>query len=179
MRLASTVVLVLALAAPALAQTHRQRPAAAPQQSSLEEDREAIGTLQERDIAANMALDVEKLLAIRTDDIVYLVPGRPPIVGSDAVRKYMEEVRRQLDNWDMLGYEETWQEVQVVGDYAVEWGTLNVRAKPSDANRESAAVRNIMQVLRRQPDGAWKIARVIWNVQSQQPASQPQPKPKD
>jgi uncharacterized protein (TIGR02246 family) len=191
MRLAFVALIVLALAAAASAQQpRRSRPPAHSSQHPPEEDRKAITELQRRDIEANMALDTEKLLALRTDDVVYLLPGRAPLVGQDAVRKYLGEIRAQLANWDMLAYEESWQEVQVVGDFAFEWGTVNIRARLEGERRESAAVRNVMQVLRRQPDGDWKIARAVWNIQSPQaapqtpekpspPAPQPPEKPKD
>ena len=183
MRLAFLALMVLALAATAPAQQpRRSRPPAQSSQHPLEEDQKAIADLQRRDIEANIALDTEKLLALRTDDVVYLVPGRAPLLGQDAVRKYLGEVRGQLANWDMLAYEESWQEVQVVGDFAFEWGTVNIRARQEGERRESAAVRNVMQVLRRQPDGDWKIARAVWNIQAPQPApppAKPSEKPKD
>ena len=135
--------------------------------------------LQRRDIDANIAVDTEKLLALRTDDVVYLAPGRPPLVGKDAVRKYLEEIRQQLANWDMVGFEENWQEVQVAGDFAFQWGTVNIRAKQEGERRESAAARNVMQVLKRQADGSWKIARAIWNIQAPQVTPQVQEKPKE
>jgi uncharacterized protein (TIGR02246 family) len=171
MRLAFVALMVFALTAAASAQQpRRSRPPAQSAQRPPEEDRKAIADLQRRNIEANMALDTEKLLALRTDDVVYLVPGRAPLVGQDAVRKYLEEIRGQLANWDMLGYEENWQEVQVVGDFAFEWGTADIRARREGERRESGAVRNVMQVLRRQPDGDWKIARTVWNIQSPPPA---------
>ncbi len=178
MRLAFVALMVLALAAAAPAQQpRRSRPPAQSSQHPLEEDQKAIAELQRRDIEANMALDTEKLLALRTDDVVYLVPGRAPLVGQDAVRKYLGEIRGQLANWDMLAYEESWQEVQVVGDFAFEWGTVNIRARQEGEKRESAAVRNVMQVLRRQPDGDWKISRAVWNIQAPQPSPQQPEKP--
>ena len=191
MRLAFVALMVLALAAAVPAQQpRRSRPPAQSSQPPPEEDRKAIADLQRRDIEANMALDTEKLLVLRTDDVVYLVPGRAPLAGQSAVRKYLEEIRGQLANWDVLAYEENWQEVQVVGDFAFEWGTVNIRARQEGETRESAAVRNVVQVLRRQPDGEWKIARAAWNIQSPQaappqpekpspPAPQPPEKPKD
>ena len=181
MRLAFVALLVVALAAAAPAQKPRRtRPPAQATQQPPEEDRKAIAELQRRDIEANMALDTEKLLALRTDDVVYLAPGRAPLAGKDAVRKYLEEIHGQLASWDMLGYEENWQEVQVVGEFAVEWGTISIRARQQGDSKESAAVRNVMQVLHRQPDGDWKIARTVWNIQSPQPTPQPSPeKPKD
>lgn len=180
MRLAFVALMVLALAAAAPAQQpRRSRPPAQSSQHPPEVDRKAIADLQRRDIEANMALDTEKLLALRTDDVVYLVPGRAPLVGQDAVRKYLREIRGQLANWDMLAYEENWQEVQVVGDFAFEWGTVNIRARQEGEKRESAALRNVMQVLRRQPDGDWKIARAVWNIQAPQSAPPTETKPKD
>ena len=159
-----------AAAAPQAAR--RARPSTPLSQPSLEEDRKAIAELQQRDIEANIAADTDKILALRTDDIVYLAPGRAPLVGQEAVRNYLEEIRRQLADWDMTGYEENWQEVQVVGDFAVQWGAINIRAKKEGERAESAAVRNVMQVLKRQADGRWKISRVIFNVQAPQAAPQ-------
>ena len=180
MRFALVSLLLLVLAAVAVAQQPRRaRSNTAPAQHNLAEDQKAIAELQRRDIEANIAVDTEKLLALRTDDVVYLVPANPPLVGKEAVRKYLEEIRQQLADWDMTAYEETWQEVQVVGDFAFEWGTINIRAKQEGEKRESAAVRNVMQVLKRQPDGSWKIARVIWNLQPAQPAPLAQEKPKE
>jgi uncharacterized protein (TIGR02246 family) len=180
MRYAFVALMVFALAAAVSAQQPRRpRPPAHPAQRPPEEDRKAIAELQSRDIEANIALDTARLLALRTDDVVYLVPGRAPLAGQDAVRNYLEEIRGQFANWDILAYEENWQEVQVVGDFAFEWGTVNIRARHEGESRESAAVRNVMQVLRRQPDGDWKISRAIWNIQSPQPAPQPPEKEKD
>lgn len=180
MRLAFVVLMVVALAAAASAQQpRRSRPPAQSSQHPPEEDRKAIAELQRRDIEANMALDTEKLLALRTDDVVYLVPGRAPLVGQDALRKYLGEIRGQLADWDMLAYEENWQEVRVVGDFAYEWGTVNIRARQEGEKRESEALRNVMQVLRRQPDGDWKISRAVWNIQSPQSAPPKSEKPSE
>jgi uncharacterized protein (TIGR02246 family) len=180
MRLAFFALMFLALAAALAAQQPRRpRPPAQSAQRPPEEVQKAIADLQRRDIEANMALDTEKLLALRTDDVVYLVPGRAPLAGQDAVRKYLEEIRGQLANWDMLAYEENWQEVRVIGDFAFQWGTVNIRARQEGERRESAAVRNVMQVLRRQPDGDWKIARAAWNIQSPPAAPSGDVKPKE
>jgi uncharacterized protein (TIGR02246 family) len=176
--LACFLFTISALAAPQAAR--RTRPSAPASQPSLEEDQKAIGELQQHDIEANIAVDTDKILALRTDDIVYLVPGRAPLVGQEAVRNYLEEIRRQLADWDMTAYEEKWQEVRVVGDLAVQWGAINIRARKEGERAESAAVRNVVQVLKRQADGRWKISRVIFNVQAPQAPQAPEKtKPKD
>jgi uncharacterized protein (TIGR02246 family) len=172
MRLPFLALVLLALVVPALPQARRSRSAAQP---PSEEYRKAIDDLQNRDILANIALDTDKIMALRTDDVVYLVPGRAPLVGQQAVRDYLEEIRKQLADWDMEAYEENWQEVRVLGEYAYQWGAINIRAKKTGETRESAATRNVMRVLQRQPDGSWKIARVIWNIQSVPPAARQTP----
>jgi uncharacterized protein (TIGR02246 family) len=177
MRVIFIAVLLFTLTVAAVPQARRTRPSPSAPPRSLEQDQKAIAELQQRDIEANIAVDTDKILALRTDDVVYLVPGRPPLVGQEAVRKYLEEIRQQLADWDMVAYEENWQEVQVVGDFAIQWGTVNIRAKKEGERAESAAVRNMMQVLRRQPDGSWKISRAIWNLQA--PQNPDKAKPKD
>ncbi|MGZ4817688.1 MAG: YybH family protein [Terriglobales bacterium] len=185
MRVTFIAFFVFALSLAATAQRPRGHRSATPApQHNLEEDQKAIADLQRRDIDANIAVDTDKIMALRTGDVVYLVPGRSPLVGQDAVRNYLEEIRRQLADWDMIGYEEQWQEVQVVGDFAFEWGTINIRARQENEKRESTAVRNVIQVLKRQPDGDWKIARAIWNLQAPQaspppPSTKPPDKPKE
>jgi len=184
MRFVIAVLLIVSSIATFGQTTRRQRPApSTSQQHSLEEDQKLIADLQRRDIDANIAVDTDKLMALRTDDVVYLIPGRAPVVGQDAVRVYLEDIRKQLADWDMVGYEENWQEVQVVGDVAYEWGTINIRAQQAAEKRESSATRNVMQVLKRQPGGDWKIARAIWNIQAPQaaptPAAKPAEKPKE
>ncbi len=144
MRLPFLALILLALVLPALPQARRSRPAA--QQPPSEEDRKAIDDLQSRDILANIALDTDKIMALRTDNVVYLVPGRAPLVGRQAVRDYLEEIRKQLADWDMQAYEENWQEVRVLGEYAYQWGAINIRAKKTGETRESAATRNVVRV---------------------------------
>ncbi len=175
----TVAMVVLILVVTALGQTtRRQRPtASASQQHSQQEDQQAIADLQRRDIDANIAVDTDKIMALRTDDVVYLVPGRAPVIGQDAVRAYLEDIRKQLADWDMVGYEENWQEVQVSGDVAYEWGTIHIRAQQANEKRESSATRNVIQVLKRQPGGDWKISRAIWNIQGPQAAAAPGAKP--
>ncbi len=167
MRSALVLSLALLLAGMAGAQTRPRRPAARPPQgpppATLQEDEQAIDDLQNRDIAANLALKVSDLMDLRTDDVVYLVPGLAPLVGAPAVRQYYEQMAKELANFDILAYEANWQEVRVVGDYAYQWGTTFRRVKPPVGNKETATTEKMLRILARQPDGAWKISRVIWN----------------
>jgi uncharacterized protein (TIGR02246 family) len=163
-KVALSLALLLCCAAAAQTRARRAEPAAkAAPAATLAEDEKAINDLQARDIAANLALDVDKLMDLRTADVVYLAPGRAPLVGAAAVRQYYEGIARKLANADILAYEENWQEVRVFGDYAYQWGSTFLRIKPPESDKETATTENMLRILARQPDGSWKISRVIWN----------------
>ena len=161
--------LLLALACSAAAQTKRAPrrtppPAVPGQQRSREaEDRAGIQKLQDRDIAASMAYDVEALTALWTEDGVLLIPQHAPIVGKEALRAFYEQQRDAMANVEVTAYEEQWQEVRIVGDYAYQWGQIHGRTRKGQGKDETSTVVNALRILKRDEDGAWKVARAIWN----------------
>jgi ketosteroid isomerase-like protein len=175
MRVGIIMPIVLALVSVAIAQGsspgRRPRPTTRPAASApnIEEAKKDIAELQRRDIEASIALDVDKLLELRTDDVVYLPPGHAPVLGKPALRQYLAEVQEQFANTDIVGYDQTWQEVQVVGDLACQWGSTETRLKPA-VGSETVHMSNTIRILKRQPDGIWKISRVIWNDAAPKPA---------
>jgi len=166
----STVLLLLLLVfLPAAAQRPRRQPAAPPASQQAAEDRlladqRAIARLQERDIAANTALDADALISLTTDDVVVLPPGRAPVVGHEALRTFYGELLERAPDVQVLAYSENWEEVRIVGDFAFQWGTITERSKPSVSGAETASAVHAMRMLARQPDGSWKIARAMWNA---------------
>ncbi len=179
MRFLIAAVLLFAAVVPCAAQGRAQRaPAAARRaEEQFQQDQKAIAALQQQDIAASIAFDTEKLLLLCTDDVVLLPPDRAPIVGKDALRTYYMEAKKQLGNTDILGYDENWEEVQVSGDLAVEWGTITERTRAATAEKETSMTLRALRVLKRQQDGSWLIARTMWNnVAPAAPATMPPPK---
>jgi len=142
----------------------QRRPAQKPSQppATQAQDREAIAALQKGTIAASMAFDVNALLDLWTDDAVLLPPRHEPIVGKAALRRFLEEKRQQYANYDMLAYDEEWNEVMVVGEYAYQWGMVSFRMKPTTGSEIEAAV-HAVRILKREDDGYWRVARTIWN----------------
>jgi ketosteroid isomerase-like protein len=126
------------------------------------QDREGIALLQKSTIAASMAFDVNALLDQWTDDAVLLPPRHEPIVGKAALRQFFQEKKEQYANCDMLAYEEQWNEVMVVGEYAYQWGTISFRIRPSTGGEIGGAV-HAVRILKREEDGYWRVARAIWN----------------
>jgi ketosteroid isomerase-like protein len=83
-------------------------------------------------------------------------------VGRAALRRFLEEKRQQYANCEMLAYDEEWNEVMVIGEYAYQWGTVSYRMKPPTGSEVGGAVHAI-RILKREEDGYWRVARAIWN----------------
>jgi uncharacterized protein (TIGR02246 family) len=158
---AAILILLLASAVPLGSQ---KRPASKPAQApaTAAQDREGIQALQKRDIAASMAFDVNALLDLWTDDAVLLPPRHEPIVGKAALRRFIEEKKEQHANYDMLAYNEEWNEVMVSGEYAYQWGTVSFRMRPPTGSEIGGAV-HAVRILKREEDGSWRVARAMWN----------------
>lgn len=141
--------------APSAAEQHRQASAA--------EDRQGIEDLHQADIAASLAFDIDKLTALWDDEIVSMPPNSKPIVGIEANHAYLAAQQKAMANVDILGYEETWDEVRILGEYAYEYGTIRSRIRQVNAKEETPLEFNVMRVLKKEPTGIWKVYRTIWN----------------
>ena len=162
-----TVIVLLLLAASALAQKRpaQRAPSVAEQEAreQQEQDRQAIEDLHQKELNARIAYDPAAIANLCDDDVVILPPGQPPIVGLNAYREYLQQGARGFQNVDILAYNQQWQEVRQVGDFAFEWGSIDMRTRPAGAAQETQTVMNVVRVLKRQPSGEWKIYRSIWN----------------
>ena len=137
------------------------------QPTSSEEDRrkadlEAIERLHQKDVAASKARDARVLRALLTDDAVMMPPGSEWIRGKEELDRNFEEMTTQLSGVEILEYVQDFEEVQVVGDYAFEWGTVWGTTR-SPEGEEIHSTYTLMRILERQEDGEWKVHRSIWN----------------
>jgi len=99
--------------------------------------------------------DVEGVLALMTDDVVFLVPGRPPMGKAEFAGGARAQASGQAPKFD--GTSEI-QEVQVVGDWAFMWTRLRVVATPPDGSPPVERAGHTLTVLRKE-GGRWKLAR--------------------
>ncbi len=145
-----------------------------PSQSSSDahsaSDRAAIERLHQKDIAAAKVNDVDTLATLWTDDAVALPPGEQPVIGIDAIRAWLNKGRMDTDKVEITEYAMDFKEVHVAGNEAYEWARTSITMKPKGAPAGMRASGNLMRVLRRQPDGSWKVARAIWNMEKPSPA---------
>lgn len=148
-----------------------KKPAPRPQTKAAEaqrpateaEDREAIEQLHQDDITGSLAFDVDKLTGTWDDQIVSMPPNAKPIAGKAANHDFLQSQQKAMANVEILGYEETWDEVRILGEYAYEYGSIRTRIRQQNAKDETPLEFNVMRVLKKQPSGAWKVYRTIWN----------------
>lgn len=172
MRVLASLGLLLLLSAFAAAQRPAQKRAAprppakaaeAQRATTEAEDRQAIEELHQDDITGSLAFDIDKLTNILDDDVVSLPPNSKPIVGKSANHELLLAEQKGMANVEILGYEQTWDEVRILGEYAYEYGTIRSRIRAINAKDETPLEYNVMRILKKQPSGAWKVYRTIWN----------------
>lgn len=123
-------------------------------------DLKALEALSQKDIAACMKDDVEMLCSLWTDDGVLIMPGSPPLIGKKAICGMLQQQKASSKESLTTGYTEEWAETRVVGDYAWQWGKISQTDADSAGKQETMRV-NAIRILRREPDGSWKVARAV------------------
>jgi ketosteroid isomerase-like protein len=130
----------------------------------MTDERGAIQRLAERLIAAEIACDLSVFEAAVAEDIVILPPGVPAIVGrADClafIRTVLEANAEELER-NSLDYASA--EIRVEGNVGFDRGhftqVLTLRGDEGEVRVEG----HYLRVYFKGGDGAWRLARVIWN----------------
>ena len=104
---------------------------------------------------ATAAGDVDTVLTLMADDVIFLVSGQPPMRG----RSTFERGLRQLLSDNRIESSSEIQEIVVSGDLAYCWGALTVRVIPLAGGTETLRSGNALSILRKQADGSWLVVR--------------------
>ena len=125
------------------------------------DDLARIEALHQRDEQASRAQDYAILATLWTEDGVMLAPGGPRLRGPELFG-HLESARKRNVPYEVVEYTFDFEEVEVVGDYAFEWGVVRgtTRDRSTGATEETAY--KLLRVLRREA-GEWKVHRAIWN----------------
>jgi uncharacterized protein (TIGR02246 family) len=124
-------------------------------------DREAIERLHRADMAAAKAHDIATLITLWTDDGVLILPGREPLRGKAAIWEYLQAQLPEARQYEVSEYRHHFEEIQVVGDWAFEWGTYDGTCRRHGGGPEIRERARLFRVLRRQADGSWKCHRAF------------------
>jgi len=130
------------------------------------QDVAAIKQLAEDWHAGWLASDAGALLALYADDPVLMPQNQPAVIGREAIRSLYQSV---FEEFTVEGGGEL-LEVEVAGDWGYFWSTYTLTATPKAGGEPIEDNGKSVFIVRRQPDGSWKIARLIANS-DQPPAS--------
>ena len=121
----------------------------------MQSDEEQIRKLVETWILATKAGDLETVLSLMTEDVVFLGPGRPPMIGRET---FAAASRAQSEQpLEISGTSEI-QEIKVSGEWAYMWTKLSVVMTPKNGGTPVRRAGHTLSVLRKQ-NGRWQIAR--------------------
>jgi uncharacterized protein (TIGR02246 family) len=118
-------------------------------------DEQAIRALVAQWHSATAAGDVEAVLGLMAEDVVFLVAGHPPMRGRSNFEKQLREVlaAHRIESSGEI------QEVEVSGDLAYCWSVLNVRIIPKTGGNPSERSGSALSILRKQANGSWLLVR--------------------
>ena len=128
----------------------------------LDQDLELIDRLHRKDMEAARNGDFETLRSLMTDDAVILPPGGPTVRGRQELDAKFNAMQQGMEHVEVLEYALDFEEVRVLGDYAFEWGTIRGSMRAKGGAPEPASYK-VMRILKREPGGAWRVHRSIWN----------------
>jgi len=158
-RLCVAVLLCQLLAALACERQPQPSNVGAGDEPNVEADTAAIRAVwKEQEMVAYNNGDVD-VCADTTADGVFIPENSPPIVGQSAIRSYC----RSLFDENVFDVNPIIDELVVQGDWAFAVGTWRGRVRPKGGGDWTEIENGTIAIYRRQDNGAWKLARAIWN----------------
>jgi len=108
--------------------------------------------------------DLDRLMDMLTDDVVYMAPNDKPVVGKDAVRPWVEGYfAAYKTHWD-----KPVQDFVVNGDWAWERYSYTSTDTPVEGGEPITGSGWGLLIYHHDADGKWRVARDAWG--SDQPA---------
>jgi ketosteroid isomerase-like protein len=123
----------------------------------------AIEKLHQLDLKAMKTHDIDMLVRLLTDDCIMLPPAMEPLCGHEAIRDYLNDKFMEWKNYEVAQYDHQFEEVKVIGELAYEWGTSRGVYYMKNDGPDIFENSRIFRILRSQPDGSWKFARIMWH----------------
>lgn len=128
-------------------------------------DTEAIHELVSLFACRLLARDIDGLMALMTDDVVFMPtsgggPVEPAYVGAPAVRRLLEHLVDAMD----IGITPTVAEVEVLGDVA--WARDTYVETTHVHDGPTLDITGAEMMILRRVDDSWRFARYIFSIAS-------------
>jgi len=121
----------------------------------MQDDQALIREFVDTWMAATRSGDVDTVLGLMSEDVVFLVPGRPPMRKGEFATAAKAQAGHAAPTFD--GSSEI-QEIKVLGEWAFMWTKLTVTATPPDGSPPSERAGYTLSVLKKEK-GKWLLAR--------------------
>ena len=122
---------------------------------AIDKDEKEIRALVATWMAATKAGDYETVLGLMAEEVVFLVPGQPPMIGkaafAAAAKPRSGQAAPRFDGASEI------QEITVLADWAYMWTKLAVTATMPDGKTMKRAG-HTLSILRKE-NGRWLLAR--------------------
>lgn len=123
-----------------------------------------IAAWNQKYIAAHLKMDNAAILGMWQEDGVSLLEGMDPIKGKEAIGKFLDEAVAQIPGYHMKTMEIDFREIQVMGDWAYEWGIEHQVLEAPPGKEPFDGRGNILLILHKNPNGEWKIKQEMWSA---------------
>jgi ketosteroid isomerase-like protein len=112
---------------------------------------------------ATRRMDNAAILALWAEDGVSLLPSTKPIVGRAALAAFLDRVTEQIRGAKMERFEMQCFGAEVSGDLASEWCDEHQVVQMPGGKPAFDGRGRMLLVLRRGPNGDWRLEREMWN----------------
>jgi uncharacterized protein (TIGR02246 family) len=123
----------------------------------MNSDEQAIRQLVSTWMAATTSGDVETVLSLVTDDVVFLAPGQPVMRKAGFAAAARGQSGPGAPRIDGTSEIQEIQEIQVLGDWAYMWTKLAVVMMPPNGVASTRSG-HTLSILRKE-NGQWRLAR--------------------
>lgn len=116
-------------------------------------DEQAIRDLVATWLDASKSGDNEAVLGLMAEDVVFLLPGQPPMRGREA----FAAAQRNMANLHVQASCSI-QEIRIIGDWAYCWNRLTVTVTPRSGGDSVTRAGDVLSILQKR-SGRWVIVR--------------------
>ena len=121
----------------------------------MDSDEQAIRSVIATWLEATSRGDLERVLELMAEDVVFLAAGRPPMRG----RAAFAAASRAAEGQSRIDGRADVQEVRVFGDWAYTWAQLAMAIHPAAGGAPARLEGPALSVFRRAAPGRWVIFR--------------------
>ena len=116
-------------------------------------DEQAIRDLYATWQRATADRDLATVMSLMAEDVVFLMPGQPPIRGREEFAALAADNKFHIESASEFG------ELVIHGDWAHCWCRLSVTMIPPEGGPVVRRSGHTLTILQKQSDGSWVVAR--------------------